>query len=59
VLLAGDAAHATNPTGGLGLTSGLFDTYVLSEALAAVVTGEAPETVLDDTPQSAVSSSTS
>lgn len=48
VLLAGDAAHATNPTGGLGLTSGLFDTYVLSEALAAVVKGEAPESVLDE-----------
>lgn len=48
VLLAGDAAHATNPTGGLGLTSGLFDTYILSEALAAVVQGKAPETVLDD-----------
>jgi 3-(3-hydroxy-phenyl)propionate hydroxylase/6-hydroxy-3-succinoylpyridine 3-monooxygenase len=48
VLLAGDAAHATNPTGGLGLTSGLFDTYVLSEALAAVVNGEADETVLDE-----------
>jgi 2-polyprenyl-6-methoxyphenol hydroxylase-like FAD-dependent oxidoreductase len=48
VLLAGDAAHATNPTGGLGLTSGLFDTYVLSEALAAVVKGEAKESVLDD-----------
>ncbi|HEY8357103.1 MAG TPA: FAD-dependent monooxygenase [Ramlibacter sp.] len=47
VLLAGDAAHSTNPTGGLGLTSGLFDTYVLYEALAAVVKGEADEEVLD------------
>lgn len=47
VLLAGDAAHSTNPTGGLGLTSGLFDTYVLHEALAAVIRGEAPESVLD------------
>jgi 3-(3-hydroxy-phenyl)propionate hydroxylase/6-hydroxy-3-succinoylpyridine 3-monooxygenase len=47
VLLAGDAAHATNPTGGLGLTSGLFDTYVLEEALAAVIRGEAGEEVLD------------
>lgn len=47
VLLAGDAAHATNPTGGLGLTSGLFDTYVLEEALAAVIRGEAAEEVLD------------
>ena len=47
VLLAGDAAHATNPTGGLGLTSGMFDTFVLVEALAAVVHGEAGEQVLD------------
>ena len=47
VLLAGDAAHATNPTGGLGLTSGLFDTFVLYEAVAAVVRGTADESVLD------------
>ena len=47
VLLAGDAAHATNPTGGLGLTSGLFDTFVLYDALAAVVKGLAEESVLD------------
>jgi 3-(3-hydroxy-phenyl)propionate hydroxylase len=46
-LLAGDAAHVTNPTGGLGLTSGLFDSYVLSEALAAVVNGQAGDEVLD------------
>jgi 3-(3-hydroxy-phenyl)propionate hydroxylase len=47
VLLAGDAAHVTNPTGGLGLTSGLFDLYVLHEALAAVIRGEADDQVLD------------
>jgi 3-(3-hydroxy-phenyl)propionate hydroxylase/6-hydroxy-3-succinoylpyridine 3-monooxygenase len=47
VLLEGDAAHATNPTGGLGLTSGLFDTFVLYEALAAVILGEADDSVLD------------
>jgi 3-(3-hydroxy-phenyl)propionate hydroxylase/6-hydroxy-3-succinoylpyridine 3-monooxygenase len=47
VLLAGDAAHATNPTGGLGLTSGLFDAYVLYEALAAVIADQADESVLD------------
>jgi len=47
VLLAGDAAHITNPTGGLGLTSGLFDAYVLYEALAAVVNGEAGDELLD------------
>ena len=47
VVLAGDAAHATNPTGGLGLTSGLFDSFVLYEALAAVIHGEAGEEILD------------
>ncbi len=46
-LLAGDAAHVTNPTGGLGLTSGLYDAYVLYEALAAVIRGEVGEEVLD------------
>ncbi|MGJ7530576.1 FAD-dependent oxidoreductase [Variovorax sp. GB1P17] len=47
VLLAGDAAHATNPTGGLGLTSGLFDTFVLYEALGAVMSGAVGADVLD------------
>jgi 3-(3-hydroxy-phenyl)propionate hydroxylase/6-hydroxy-3-succinoylpyridine 3-monooxygenase len=47
VLVAGDAAHLTNPTGGLGLTSGLFDLYVLYEALAAVIRREADDSVLD------------
>jgi 3-(3-hydroxy-phenyl)propionate hydroxylase/6-hydroxy-3-succinoylpyridine 3-monooxygenase len=47
VLLAGDAAHVTNPTGGLGLTSGLFDAFALYEALAAVVLDGAEEAVLD------------
>jgi len=47
VLLAGDAAHVTNPTGGLGLTSGLFDLYVLAPALAAVIRRDADDSVLD------------
>src|SRR5277367_3628928 len=47
VLLAGDAAHVTNPTGGMGLTSGLFDAYVLYEALAAVIDREIRDDVLD------------
>ncbi len=47
VVLAGDAAHATNPTGGLGLTSGLFDSFVLYDALAAVIKGLADDSVLD------------
>ena len=47
VLLTGDAAHVTNPTGGLGLTSGLFDAFALCEALAAVLLDGADEAVLD------------
>ncbi|MBL5974361.1 MAG: FAD-dependent oxidoreductase [Candidatus Leucobacter sulfamidivorax] len=47
VLLAGDAAHITNPVGGLGLTGGFLDSFVLTEALAAVIRGEADESVLD------------
>jgi 3-(3-hydroxy-phenyl)propionate hydroxylase/6-hydroxy-3-succinoylpyridine 3-monooxygenase len=47
VVLAGDAAHATNPTGGFGLTGGLFDTFVLYEALAAVIHGDVGDDVLN------------
>lgn len=47
VILAGDAAHVTNPTGGLGLTSGLLDSYALYPALAAVVLAGADDEVLD------------
>ncbi|MEV5597402.1 FAD-dependent oxidoreductase [Streptomyces sp. NPDC052496] len=47
VLLAGDAAHVTNPTGGMGLTAGLHDAFPLGEALAAVLLGRCHEAVLD------------
>jgi 2-polyprenyl-6-methoxyphenol hydroxylase-like FAD-dependent oxidoreductase len=47
VLLAGDAAHACNPCGGLGLTGGVIDADALSDTLGAVVTGRADESVLD------------
>lgn len=47
VLLAGDAAHATNPTGGMGLTSGLHDAFMLSEAISSVVAGSCDEQILD------------
>jgi 3-(3-hydroxy-phenyl)propionate hydroxylase/6-hydroxy-3-succinoylpyridine 3-monooxygenase len=47
VVLAGDAAHVTNPTGGLGLTCGLFDSFALYPALAAVVLDGADDEVLD------------
>ena len=46
VLLAGDAAHATNPCGGMGLTSGLWTGIVLADVLGAVLRGEEDESVL-------------
>ena len=47
VVLAGDAAHVTNPTGGLGLTCGLFDSFALYPALSAIVLQGADSGVLD------------
>jgi 2-polyprenyl-6-methoxyphenol hydroxylase-like FAD-dependent oxidoreductase len=47
VLLAGDAAHACNPCGGLGLTGGVIDADALSDTLGAVISGRADERVLD------------
>ena len=47
VLLAGDAAHACNPCGGLGLTTGVLDADALITALGAVITGKASADVLD------------
>jgi 3-(3-hydroxy-phenyl)propionate hydroxylase/6-hydroxy-3-succinoylpyridine 3-monooxygenase len=47
VVLAGDAAHITNPVGGLGLTGGFLDAFVLYEALAAVIHGDVDDSVLD------------
>ncbi len=47
VLLTGDAAHATNPCGGLGLTSGVWTGIVLADILGAVLQGEEHEEILD------------
>jgi 2-polyprenyl-6-methoxyphenol hydroxylase-like FAD-dependent oxidoreductase len=47
VTLAGDAAHLTNPTGGLGLTGGIYDVIALHEGLSAVIGGRAGAEVLD------------
>ena len=47
VLLAGDAAHRHPPTGALGLTSAIHDVHNLCWKLAAVLSGEACEELLD------------
>ena len=47
VLLVGDAAHATNPCGGLGLTSGVWTGVVCADVLGAVLRGEEDEETLD------------
>jgi 3-(3-hydroxy-phenyl)propionate hydroxylase/6-hydroxy-3-succinoylpyridine 3-monooxygenase len=47
VLLVGDAAHATNPTGGYGLTSGMYDVFALLDTLNGVVRGRVDATELD------------
>jgi 3-(3-hydroxy-phenyl)propionate hydroxylase len=47
MILVGDAAHLTNPTGGCGMTSGLFDAVAATEALAAVVNDGVSPDLLD------------
>ena len=47
VLLAGDAAHATNPIGGMGLTSGIQDACALAPCLSAAIAGDAADDILD------------
>ncbi len=46
ILLAGDSGHVTNPTGGLGLTGGMFDAFALVEALNRVIHDGAGEELL-------------
>lgn len=47
VFIVGDAAHRHPPTGGLGLTSGIQDAHNLCWKLAAVLKGQADESLLD------------
>lgn len=47
VFIVGDAAHRHPPTGGLGLTSGIQDAHNLCWKLAAVLKGQAGESLLD------------
>jgi 3-(3-hydroxy-phenyl)propionate hydroxylase/6-hydroxy-3-succinoylpyridine 3-monooxygenase len=46
VMLVGDAGHVTNPTGGLGLTSGMFDAFALVEALSRVINDGTDDEIL-------------
>src|ERR1019366_777237 len=45
--LAGDAAHVHSPAGGQGLNIGVQDAVNLGWKLAQVVSGTAPESLLD------------
>jgi 2,4-dichlorophenol 6-monooxygenase len=47
VLFTGDAAHRQPPTVGLGLNTGIQDVHNLAWKLAAVLTGRAPDGLLD------------
>ncbi len=47
VFLAGDAAHIHLPAGGQGMNAGVQDAVNLGWKLGAVVTGRAPESLLD------------
>jgi 2-polyprenyl-6-methoxyphenol hydroxylase-like FAD-dependent oxidoreductase len=47
VLLAGDAAHATTPFGGLGMNTGIADAHNLAWKLAGAVSGWASAALLD------------
>jgi 2-polyprenyl-6-methoxyphenol hydroxylase-like FAD-dependent oxidoreductase len=47
VILAGDSAHATNPCGGLGLTTGVWTGLILSDLLGAILKGDEDEAILD------------
>jgi 3-(3-hydroxy-phenyl)propionate hydroxylase len=45
--LVGDAAHINNPLGGMGMNGGIHDAMNLTERLAKVWSGSAPEEELD------------
>jgi 2-polyprenyl-6-methoxyphenol hydroxylase-like FAD-dependent oxidoreductase len=47
VLLAGDAAHATNPIGGLGLSTHFWHALILGDLLPSIIKGETPTDALD------------
>jgi 2-polyprenyl-6-methoxyphenol hydroxylase-like FAD-dependent oxidoreductase len=48
IFLAGDAAHVHSPAAGQGMNTGIADAFDLATRLAAVLTGQAGEQVLDE-----------
>lgn len=46
-ILAGDAAHINNPTGGMGMNSGIHDSQMLAKNLVKVLNG-ASDSLLDE-----------
>jgi 2-polyprenyl-6-methoxyphenol hydroxylase-like FAD-dependent oxidoreductase len=47
VLLAGDSVHTHSPVGGQGMNIGLHDAWTLAEKLSRVLSGEAPQSLLE------------
>lgn len=47
IFLGGDAAHIHSPETGLGMNTGIQDSFNLAWKLAAVIKGQAPESLLD------------
>ena len=47
ILLAGDAVHIHSPAGGQGMNTGILDATNLAWKLALVVSGRAPDALLD------------
>ncbi|KAG8531291.1 uncharacterized protein KY384_002919 [Bacidia gigantensis] len=52
VVFAGDALHANNPSGGLGLTTGICDAYSYSNALCRIINGNEPDALLTECAES-------
>lgn len=48
VVFAGDALHANNPCGGLGLTTGIVDAFCYGNALARVISDGEPDSLLTE-----------
>lgn len=47
VFLAGDSVHTHSPVGGQGMNVGLHDAWILAEKLSRVLSGAAPDSLLE------------